>query len=83
MIQMQGNGNINIQILQHSVYHTNDYIKTTHVFAGTLGYTQDNRGTKLLSGEQNGLCPLQVVDVELTYCIVTCFCFFEHFCCGY
>ena len=31
----------------------------------------------------DGKTIVAIVDVELTYCIVACFCFFEHFCCGY
>ena len=31
--------------------------------------------------EKNRLCPLKVVNVKLSYCIVTFFCFFKHFCC--
>ena len=31
----------------------------------------------------DGLGPLQVVNVELTYCIVSFYCLFQHFCCRY
>lgn len=50
-------------------------------FACTLGNAQNNRGIIFLSGQQDGFGPLQVVDVEVTHCVVTRFCFVQHFFC--
>ena len=71
MVQVQSNGNRDLQILQHTVYHTNDGGVAAHILAGTLGYAENYGGLQLLCGEQNGLGPFQVVDVELTNGVVT------------
>ena len=76
VIQMQSNRNSNVQLFQHSVNHSYNSFVTCHIFSGTFGYTKDYRGVAFLCSLQNSFCPLKVVDVELSYCIVTCFCFF-------
>ena len=48
-----------------------------------LGVSEDYRRVELLSCLKDSFCPLKVVDVELTNCIMACFCFFQHFCCVY
>ena len=56
-------------------------LETCHVFSCTLRYAKDNRRIHLLCGKKDGFCPLQVVDVKLTNCIVAGFCFVQHFFC--
>ena len=80
---MQGHGNIDVQILQQAVHHAYDHVIAAHVLARALGYAQDDGRLALLGGQQDGLGPLQVVDVELSYCIVAGLGLFQHFCCRY
>ena len=81
VIQMKGNGNGDVHLLKHSVYHSYNGLVTAHIFACTLRHTQNNRGVELLCSLQDSLCPLQVVDVELANRIVAGFCLVEHFFC--
>ena len=76
---MQSNGNGDFEFLEHSGYHAYNGLVAAHIFACALGNTEDNGALELLSGEENGFCPFKVVDVELTYSIVACLCFGEHF----
>ena len=81
VVQMQSNRNGDAQLFDHAVYHADDGGVATHVLACTLGNAQNNRGIIFLSGQQDGFGPLQVVDVEVTHCVVTRFCFVQHFFC--
>ena len=78
---MQSNRNSDVQFFDHSFYHSSYSFETCHVFSCTLRYTKDNRRIHLLCGKKDGFCPLQVVDVKLTNCIVASFCFVQHFFC--
>ena len=80
---MQSNGNGDVQFFEHTVNHAYNGLVAGHILACALGYTKDYRGVQLLSGLQDSLCPFQVVDVELTNCIMASFCFFQHFCSRY
>ena len=66
VIQMQGNGNGDAHGIDHCADHGSDGLETGHVLAGTLGNTQNHRALHFLAGGQNGLGPLQIVDVELS-----------------
>ena len=81
MIQVQSNRNGDVQLFEHSVDHANDGGVAAHVLACALRYAEDDRGIVLLSGLENRFGPLQVVDVEVANCIVTGFCFVQHFFC--
>ena len=83
VVQMQSNGNGDVQGLDHSLNHGGHGLVTGHVLAGALRYTQNNRAVQLLRSEQDGLGPLQVVDVELANGIVAVAGFVEHFGCAY
>ena len=83
VIQVKRHRHIDVQILQHSVYHSYHHVISAHVLAGPLGHTENYGGFALLCSQQNGLGPLQIIDVKLTHRIVACFCFFEHFSCRY
>ena len=83
VVKMKSNRNSDVQLFHHTVNHTYNSLITCHVFTGTLGNTKDYRRVELLSCLKDSFCPLKVVDVELTNCIMACFCFFQHFCCVY
>ena len=67
---MQGNGNGDAQALVHGLDHGSHGLEARHIFACALRDTEDDRGVQLLRSEQDALGPLQIVDVELTDCIV-------------
>ena len=71
---------MNAKFFDHSVHHANDGLVSAHIFSGAFGYSEDNRRIALLSCCQDCFCPLKIVDVELAYSIVACFCFLKHFC---
>ena len=79
VVKVKCNRNSDVQFFQHTFNHTNNCFVTCHVFSCTFGYTKDNRGVEFLCGKQDCFCPLKVVNVELTNCIMTSFCFFQHF----
>ena len=74
-------GNGDAETLDHTLNHTNDGLVAAHVLARALGYAENNRGLHFLSGEKDSLRPLEVVDIELAYCIVAFSCFKKHFFC--
>ena len=78
VIQMQGNGNGDAQALVHGLDHGSHGLEARHIFACALRDTEDDRGVHLLRSEQDALGPLQVVDVELTNCIVAIARFQQH-----
>ena len=78
VIQMQGNGNGDAQALVHGLDHGSHGLEARHIFACALRDTEDDRGVHLLRSEQDALGPLQVVDVELTDCIVAIARFQQH-----
>ena len=71
VVQMQGNGNGDAQALVHGLDHGGHGLETGHIFASTLRNTEDDGRVHLLRGEQDTLGPLQVIDVELTDCVMT------------
>ena len=70
VIQMQSNRNGDAQLLDHAVDHADNGLVAAHVLACALRYTEDDRRLELLSRQQDCLCPLEVVDVELADCIL-------------
>ena len=76
VIQMKRNRNRNVQLFQHTVHHSHNSFISCHILSCALGNSQDHRRVALLRGQQDGLGPLQVVDVKLAYCIMAGFCFF-------
>ena len=83
VIQMQGNRNCDLQFLDHRLHHVGNRFEAAHILSRALGNAEDNGRIQLLRGEQDGFCPLQIVDVELTDGIVTRLGFFQHFFCRY
>ena len=81
MIQMDSYRNRDSERFVHCSYHGSNYFKTAHVLAGSCRYTKNNRCLHLLSGLKDCLCPLEVIDIELTYAVMSGFCFFEHLRC--
>ena len=81
VIKMQSNRNCDSEFFQHSVYHAYNCLISCHIFSGSFRYTEDYRRVALLCCKKNCFCPLKVVDIELSYCIMSCFCFLKHFCC--
>ena len=83
VVQMQGNRNGDVQLFQHSVYHSYNGLIAAHVLSCALGNAEDNGRIQLLSRLKDGLRPLQVVDVELANRIMAGFRLVEHFFCRY
>ena len=81
VIEVERYGNGDAELFDHTLDHTDDGLVAAHILARALGYAEDDRGFELLSGQQDRLGPLKVVDVELTDSIVTGLCFGEHFFC--
>ena len=79
VVQVQGHRHGDVQGLHHGLHHGGHGLVAGHVFARALGNAQDHRAVHLLRGEQDGLGPLQVVDVELTHGIVAVPGLFQHF----
>ena len=82
VIKVKRNGNGNSKLVDHSVNHGGDGLEAAHIFACALGHAEDNGRVELLSGEKDCLCPLKVVDIEVTDRIFAGLCIFEHLCCG-
>ena len=79
VVKMKGNRNRDVQLFDHTLNHTYDCFVSSHILAGSLGYAKDNRRIVFLCCQQDRLGPLKVIDVELSYCIMSCFCLFQHF----
>ena len=74
-----GNGSL---LEFHNVFDdVSNVLKASHVLAGTLGNLNDNGSAHFLCGLQNRLCPLEVVGVECTDCIVSGISGLNHFFC--
>ena len=82
VVQVQGNGDRDVQGLEHAVDHAGHRVEAAHILASALGHAEDNRGIALLGGEQDSLGPLQVVDVELANSVLAGLGLGEHFFCG-
>ena len=82
VIKVKRNGNGDSELVYHSVNHGGDGLEAAHIFACAFGHAEYNGGVELLSGEKNSLCPLKVVDIEVTDRVLAGLCVFEHFCCG-
>ena len=65
VVQVQGHRHGDVQGLYHGLDHGGHGLEAAHVLAGALGHAEDHRGVALLGGLEDGLGPLQVVDVEL------------------
>ena len=78
MIQMQSNRNSDVHFLNHRLYHSCYCTETGHILTSTLGNTKDNRALQFLCGCKDCLGPLQVIDIELAYCILAGLCFLKH-----
>ena len=83
VIQMQCNRYGDVLILQKAVHHVDNDVVAAHVLRSTLGNTKDNRALQLLSGLEDRLGPLKIVDIELSDCIVAGFSLLQHACCTY
>ena len=79
VIQMQSHRNGDVQLLNHTLDHANYGLVAGHVLACALRYTEDDRRLELLCGLQDRLCPLEIVDVELTYGILAGTSLVQHF----
>ena len=83
VVQVQSNGDGDAHGIDHSVHHGGDGLEAGHVLASTLGDAQDDRALHFLTGGQNSLGPLQVVDVELRHTVVAITSLNQHFGCIY
>ena len=83
VVEVESNGNGDVKLLKHTVYHTHNGLVTAHIFARTLGNAENYGRLKLLGCLENSLCPFQIVDVELTYGVFARLCFCKHFFCRY
>ena len=81
VVKVKSNGNSDAESFEHAVNHADNCLVAAHVFACAFGNTEDNRGVELLCCLKNSLCPLEVVDVELTNSVVAFLCFGKHFLC--
>ena len=82
VVEVKSNGNGDSQLVYHAVDHADNGRKAAHILACAFGHAEDNGGVELLSGEKDCLCPLKVVDIELTDRVLAGLCIFEHLCCG-
>ena len=82
VVQVQRNGNGDVQGFEHPFHHAGDGVITAHILASALRHAKDNRRVALLGSEQDGLGPLQVVDVKLSNGILAFLGLLEHFFCG-
>ena len=76
VIEVKSDGNSDSKLVDHSVNHGGDGLETAHIFACALGHAKDNGRVELLSGEKNSLCPLKVVDIEVTDRVLAGLCIF-------
>ena len=83
VVQMQRHRHRDAQALVHGLDHSGDRLETGHVLAGALRDTQDHRALHGLGLQQDGLGPLQVVDVELTDAVMAVACLAQHIGCIY
>ena len=83
VVQMQCNRNRDAQRFIHCLYHICNSLETGHVLAGTAGNAEDYRRVQLLCCVQDCLCPFQIVDIELTDCILAVSCLVHHILCRY
>ena len=81
VVKVQGNGNGDVHLFYHGLYHRGNRLEAGHVLARTLGNAEDDGSIQLLRGGEYGLCPLKVVDVELTDCIFALHSLFKHLFC--
>ena len=78
VVEVKSNGNGDIESIEHTVYHTYNSLVAAHILACALGNTEDNRGLKLLNSLENCLCPLEVVDVDLSNSVLAVTSLDEH-----
>ena len=81
VVKVQSNRNGDVKVLDHALYHADDGRVTAHILACALRNTEDNRRLALLCGEKDSLCPLKVVDVELTNSVLAVASLVQHFFC--
>ena len=82
VVKVESYRNCDIQLFDHALYHADDGRVTAHILACALRNTEDNRRLALLCGEKDSLCPLKVVDVELTNSVLAVTSLVQHFFCG-
>ncbi len=70
VVEVKSNGNGDIERIEHTVYHTYNSLVAAHILACALGNTEDNGRLQLLNSLKNCLCPLEVVDVDLSNSIL-------------
>ena len=83
VVQMQGHRHGDAKAVHHGVHHGRHRFEARHVFARAFAHAKDYRALQLFGRLQNGLCPLQVVDVEVAHGIVAVTGLFQHFRCIY
>ena len=83
VVKVKSYRNGDSEVIDHSLYHSDDGCIAAHILSCALGYTENYGSVELLSSLKNCLCPLQIVDVELTDSIVAVASLVEHFLCRY
>ena len=83
MVKVESNGNGDVKLLEHTVYHSYNGLIAAHILARALGNAENNRRLKLLGGLKYSLCPFKIVDVKLTDGVFTRLCFVKHILCRY
>ena len=83
MVQMQRNGNRDVQLLNHGLDHRRNGGVAAHILGSAFAHTQNHGGVQLLSGRQDRLGPFQVVDVEMADGITAFNRLGQHFLCRY
>ena len=78
---MKSYRNSDLLILDDIPDHVSNILEAGHILACALGNLDDDGSLRLLSGLQNCLCPLKVVEVESTDRIVTGISGLDHFFC--
>ncbi len=81
VVEVKGYGNRDAEGLVHGLDHGSYGIEAGHILAGALGNTEDDGSLLLLSRQKNGLGPLEIVDVELAYGVVSGLGLVKHFLC--
>ena len=78
---MKSHRNGNAKALVHSLNHSGNSLKACHILSCTLGYTKDYGRLGLFTSQENGLGPLQVIDIKLRNGVMGSQRFIQHFLC--
>src|SRR5699024_12682211 len=65
--------------LHQGFHHSHNYFEASHIAAGSFRNAQNHWLLFFLSCLKYCLNILQVINIELSYCILIFFCFYEHF----